>query len=66
MVNQIYVLHDICNNTKVVCRGYDAYLEYYQQELKPAGLGTRYMFSEVTRAKQFYHFRLCTESGNKQ
>lgn len=63
MTNGIYVLHDPRNDTKVICRDYDAYIAYYQEELKPMGLGTRYMFAEVTKAKQFYHFRLCYESG---
>lgn len=65
MTNGVYVIHDTRNDTKIVCRDYDAYITYYQEELKPEGLGTRHLFSEITKAQQFYHFRLCIEKRDK-
>lgn len=62
MTNGMYIIHDTRNNTEIRCVDYDAYIIYYQSELKPEGLGTRYMFSEVSKAKQSYHFRLVMES----
>lgn len=65
MTNGVYVIHDTRNDTKIVCHDYDAYITYYQEELKPEGLGTRYLFSEITKAKQYYHFRLCIEKRSE-
>jgi len=61
MTNQFFILHDLANNTEVKINGYDAYLEYFKEEIVPEGLGTRYMFQEVTKSKQTYHFRIVTE-----
>ena len=68
MTNGMYIIHDTRNNTVICCEDYVTYITYYQDVLKPEGLGTRYMFSEISKAKQLYHFRLvveCKKHGEK-
>ena len=61
MTNGCYIIHDLRNDTEIRCADYDAYINYFQNELKPEGLGTRYLFSEITKARQCYHLRLVKE-----
>lgn len=62
MTNGVYIVHDLRDDTEIRCEDYNAYIHFFQNELKPKGYGTRYLFSEVTKAKQCYHLRLVTES----
>lgn len=62
MTNGCYIIHDLRNGTEIRCEDYDVYLTYFNNELKPEGLGTRYLFSEITKARQCYHLRLVEES----
>lgn len=61
MTNSFYVLHDLQTQGKIVIKGYEAYIQFFTEQLKPFGYGTRYLFSEVTRVAQFYHLRLVIE-----
>ena len=61
MTNGCYIIHDLRNGTEIRCADYDAYITLFQNELKPEGLGTRYLFSEVNKARQYYHLRLVKE-----
>ena len=61
MTNCEYVIHADNGIVLTVCKGYEAYLEYYRNEIKPSGFGTRYMKSVITRRKQFYHLELVKE-----
>lgn len=63
MTNQFYILHDLANDTEIRIVGYEAYLEYFKNVLRPDGYGTRYLFSEITKANQCYHYRIVQESG---
>lgn len=61
MTNQYYILHDLANETEIRIAGYDSYLDYFRNVLLPDGLGTRYLYAEVTKATQTYHYRIVTE-----
>lgn len=61
MTNSVYILHDLQTQEKIVIKGYEAYIQFYTEQLLPSGLGTRYLFCEVTRAAQYYHLRLVSE-----
>lgn len=47
MVN--YKLYDSTGACFVELVGYDAYLEYFMNVLRPAGQGTRYVYSHYKR-----------------
>ena len=61
MTNSVYILHDLQTNEKIVIKGYEAYIQFFTEQLKPFGYGTRYLFSEITRVAQYYHLRLVSE-----
>lgn len=61
MTNLYFILHDLTNNTETRIAGYGAYIEYFKNVLLPDGLGTRYLFSEVTRKQQIYHYCIVSE-----
>ena len=61
MTNSVYILHDLQTNEKIVIKGYEAYIQFFTEQLLPFGLGTRYLYSEVTRVAQYYHLRLVFE-----
>lgn len=62
MTNQYYILHDLANDTEIRIAGYEAYLDYFKNVLRSDGLGTRYLYSEVTKAQQYYHYRIVVEN----
>lgn len=61
MTNIVYVLHDLQTSEKIMIKGYEAYIQFFNEELLPFGYGTRYLYSEITQASQYYHLRLVTE-----
>lgn len=65
MTNTVYILHDLQTQEKIVINGgYEAYIQFFIEQLKPFGYGTRYLFSELTRGTQYYHLRLVSEPGH--
>lgn len=61
MTNQYYILHDLANNTEIRISSYEVYIDYFKNVLRPDGYGTRYLYSEITRANQYYHYRIVEE-----
>lgn len=61
MTNLYFILHDLENDTEIRIAGYYEYLDYFRNVLLPDGFGTRYLYAEVTKATQTYHYRIVSE-----
>ena len=63
-----YVLHDFSTNKEFTLNGYEAYLDFFLGALKPYGMGTRWLFSEVVKPGGclVYHYRLVNEHVQKE
>lgn len=61
MKNEMYFVHDFERNETLAIGGYEDYLLYFCEKLKPAGYGTRWLFADCTKGNQEYHYRLVRE-----
>lgn len=52
----IYKLYDSAGACFVELVGYDAYLEYFINILRPAGKGTRYVYGRFNRLDHCYEY----------
>lgn len=52
----IYKLYDSTGACFVTLGSYEEYLEYFNNVLRPAGMGTRYVYANIKRPEHDYEY----------
>ena len=68
MTNPHFILFDFREGEREEKRftSYEQYIDYYQSVLRPAGFGTRYCFSDISRddGRYLYYLRIVKEGSS--